>query len=217
MFEHRPIRSCGHCQLGRAALPAGCPFRACHHPAGTVLHHQGEKAQQLLFVRSGLVLVSSVSGSGEEVRCAIRGPQSLIGLERVMEEPTDYSVCTLTEASICAIDFDGFNGWVGSLNSPIGVVLQMSLREMSERAMERQQIKGSATERLARFLVQHAEHSNDQLDVPLNVLARVLGMRAETLSRSVSELKLAGALGRTRGITVHDSKVLQRFASGSAL
>lgn len=180
-----------------------------------MLLHQGETPEHLLFVRDGLVLVSSVSGSGEELRCAIRGPQSLIGLERVAGQPADYSVCTLTDASICAIDFAGFHAWVGTLNSPIGVVLQMTLREMSERAVERQQIKGGATERLARFLLQHTEHMSKQLDIPLNVLARVLGMRAETLSRSISELKLAGALGRTRGISVRDSKLLQRFVSGS--
>jgi CRP-like cAMP-binding protein len=139
----------------------------------------------------------------------------LIGLERVAQEPTDYSVCTLTNASICSIDIAGFHGWVGSLNSPLGVVLQMTLHEMSERAMERQQMSGGATERLARFLLQQTEQAPTRLDIPLNVLARVLGMRAETLSRSVSELKLAGALARTRGILVQDASALQRFVPGN--
>jgi CRP-like cAMP-binding protein len=213
MFDHG-IQSCGHCRLGRSALPDACPFRGCQVAAGTVLHHQGDKPRDLWFVRSGLVVVSSVSGSGEELRCAIRGPQSLIGLERVADQPADYSVCTLTHASICFIDVAGFSSWVGSLNSPIGVVLQMTLREMGERAVERQQLTGGATERLARFLLQHSVDAAQPLDVPLNVLARVLGMRAETLSRSVSELKLAGALARSRGITVRDSSALQRFVSG---
>ena len=215
MSEPTGIKSCAHCDLGRSALPHSCPFDG-QIPAGTVLHHQGERPKQVWFVKAGLVLVSSVSGSGEEVRCAIRGPQALLGLESMAEQPADYTVCTLTRASICAMDVDGFRNWVGNLSSPLGAVLQMALREMSERGVERQQLTGGATERLARFLLQHTEMNGPgsaSLDVPLNVLARVLGMRAETLSRSISELKLAGALARTRHITVDDVGVLQRFVS----
>jgi CRP-like cAMP-binding protein len=75
-------------------------------------------------------------------------------------------------------------------------------------------MEGTAVRRLAAFLLQmRTSASRDQTpSIPLAVLAEVLGMRPETLSRALSELRAEGALAPGRKIRVLDEATLRLFA-----
>jgi CRP-like cAMP-binding protein len=82
------------------------------------------------------------------------------------------------------------------------------------RAGERHAIEGTAVRRVARFLDEAigTQSSGESLRIPLAVLANVLGMRPETMSRALAELRAAGALGDGRSVHVVDREKLRLAA-----
>lgn len=199
MRQLAPIEGCSDCTLGRANP---CPFHETRLAAGSVLIAQGEKPDRVWLLRRGTVLVSTVSGTGEETQCALRGPGSLIGLEALRDDAAGYQAWTLSDAVVCGLSSERFRSWVGPRDNPLGVVLDLALDEVAERGEERIALAGRTVERVARFLV--ARRRLEKRDRPLRIqhqlLARMLGMRAETLSRALGKLRDAGAI--TDGIDV---------------
>jgi CRP-like cAMP-binding protein len=208
---------CEGCVLGRASGPAGCPFGRVRRPAGTLLVAQGERPGAVWYVREGTTLLSASSAGGEETLCALRGAGSLIGLEMLAGGESAHDAWTLSPARLCWLDAEGFREWIGPRDSPLGAVLELALGEAAERRRERIALAGRSVTRLARFLVER--HAMEGVDTPLDVehrvLARMLGMRPETLSRALARLRSAGALG-PHGLVVADHKRLEEIAGEEA-
>ena len=156
----------------------------------------------------------AVGPGGDETVCGFRGPGSLLGLELLDNVPADYQAWALTPSIVCALSAPAFAQWIGTLDSPMGAVLRLALREASRRREERVALAGRTVERLARFLLERRRI--DGRDVPLEVqhqvLARMLGMRAETLSRAIAALRRKGVLSRGRELTVADPVRLAEVA-----
>ncbi len=68
--------------------------------------------------------------------------------------------------------------------------------------------------RVARFLMQHCQTDGnaEPLRTPHRVLAGMLGMRPETLSRALSELRSSGALARGRALKVSSHERLRELS-----
>ncbi len=205
---------CKSCPLGLASAPGQCPFEESVKPPGTVLLRQGERPEAAWYVRSGQVLISVSSGNGSG-SCAVRGAGALLGLEALLGEPSGCEAHALSDVVLCALDIDDFRAWIGPLVSPQGTVLTLALREAARQTEERIALEGSATQRVARFLLgRHVAGAGDSaLEIQKQLLARVLGMRPETLSRALAELRERGVLGRGRRVTVVDPEGLERVAS----
>jgi CRP/FNR family cyclic AMP-dependent transcriptional regulator len=213
MRQLPPIESCAECGMTRAGT---CPFHETRLAAGSVLVAQGEKPERVWLIRRGTVIVTSVSGTGEETQCSLRGPGSVIGLEAVRDEASSYQAWTLSDATLCGLAAERFRSWTGPRNNPIGVVLDYALDELAERGEERIALAGRTIERVARFLV--ARRRMEKRDRPLRVqhqlLARMLGMRAETLSRCLRQLVDAGVIESGRHVAVKDPDRLGQVARG---
>jgi CRP-like cAMP-binding protein len=214
MTSRLPLR-CQACGLVLRSGIDACPFRDTRRGAGTILIHQGVKPSNVLYLRRGHVVLSSTAESGTEVSCAVRGPDTLLGLEAVLDLPMPYQVWALTDVVLCTLDTHAFRDWLGSEKSPIRATLLFSVAESARRVGERQALQGTAVRRVARFLLQHAEASNDgePLHTPHRVLAGILGMRPETLSRALAALRDSGALAVGRTVRVA-SKERLRAAAG---
>lgn len=214
MSTSLPLR-CQTCGLVNRASVTECPFHDARRTAGTILIHEGTKPTSIIYLRRGQVVLSSTSASGAEVSCAVRGPDTMIGLEALLDQPMPYQVWALTDVAVCMLDTDGFRNWLGSLASPLGAALNFSLQEAARRVGERQALQGTALKRVARFLLQHAEASpeGEFLRTPHRVLAGILGMRSETLSRAFAELRDAGALSPGRNIRIKSLPRLRELAS----
>ncbi|MCA9592728.1 MAG: Crp/Fnr family transcriptional regulator [Myxococcales bacterium] len=180
-------------------------------PAGAILIQQDEKPRAVLYVRRGQVAIGSASESGAESSFAVRGPDTLLGLEVLIDERAPYQVTALTDVVFCALEPSAFLGWVGQLDSPMGAVLELAVAEAGRRVQERHGLQGTAVRRVARFLLKQVESGT--LSTPQNVVATVLGMRPETLSRALAKLRTAGALAPGRTVRVTDSSVLDKFAN----
>lgn len=208
---------CKSCPLGMASAPGLCPFKETVNPPGTVLLRQGERPESAWYVRSGQVLISVTGGNGAG-SCSVRGAGALLGLEALLGEPSGCEAHALSEVVLCALDADDFREWIGPLVSPQGTVLTLALREAARQTDERIALEGSATQRVARFLLgrHNAGAGDSALEIQKQLLARVLGMRPETLSRALAELRERGVLARGRRVTVVDPAGLERVASAEA-
>jgi CRP-like cAMP-binding protein len=201
---------CVACRLGRAAR-GRCPFEETTIPAGTALYHQGDVPQAVWAVRRGQVLLSSLSADGEETWCALRGADALVGLEALAERPATHEAWALSEVTVCRIDAWAFRAWVGGDDTPAGAVLALTLEESERRERERGALTGRALERVARLLAAGADPHIEQ-----RLLARLLGMRAETFSRALARLRAVGAIGEGPSLRVRDAAALARAVAEDA-
>jgi len=205
------------CQSCRLAPPDGsraCPFKHGIKSAGETLVEQGDVPANVVYLRRGQVVLTASTASGRDLSCAVRGPNTMLGLEGLLEQRMPYEIRALSDVALCSVDTDSFKAWVGPLDSPVGTVLRLSLDEAMRRAGERHAIEGTAVRRVARFLDEAigTQRSGEPLPIPLAVLANVLGMRPETMSRALAELRAAGALGDGRSVHVVDREKLRLAA-----
>jgi CRP-like cAMP-binding protein len=205
----QPLR-CQTCTLRLRASNAVCPFTTGRGAAGTTLLRRDRVPESVVYLRRGHVALSS-SSERAELLCAVRGAGALLGLEAVVSRRLPYDVHTIDDATFCTVNVEAFKAWLGPLDSPLGSALLFALDETMRRTGERHRIDGSATRRVARLLSDEEEGAMPS-DVPHAVLARVLGMRPETLSRALADLRRCGALAPGRKICVVDRDALSRAA-----
>ena len=170
------------------------------------------------YVRQGWVAVSSTEASGAELSCSVRGPGSMLGLEALVGATFPFELWTLSRVVLCKLPAEGFQTWLGWRNLRADTVLGCAVEELAQRSTDRQEICGTATTRVARFLMRMSagqQTAPTRLPIPARVIARVLSMRAETLSRSLTQLRKAGALVSGRAIIIADRERLARFAANN--
>jgi CRP-like cAMP-binding protein len=205
-----PLR-CQSCALVAPGKVSTCAFQHHRASAGETLLEPDEHPRRIVYLRRGhAVLSGSTRGSGASFP-AVRGPNSLLGLESIASEAVPYTARALTDVAVCTMDADSFRASLGPLESVLGTTLLFALGESAKRAADRLAVEGTALQRVARFVLQTAS-SGEADAVPQRVLARVLGMRAETLSRVLAELRHSGALCAGRKIQIRDPERLRALA-----
>ena len=209
-----PSSACHTCILGSASQPIHCPFREIKRAEQTVLIEQDELPEKVWFVKNGLVALSSTDAAGNELGCSVRGPGSLLGLELLMGATSPYRAITLTESVLCGIDGSALLSWAGDLDNPPGALMRLAVGEASRRTAEQIALGGSATARVARYLLQRCRvlPHDQRLIVSQRVLARMLAMTPETLSRTLARLRDNGAISGTRPVKVSDIEKLRELA-----
>ncbi len=105
------------------------------------------------------------------------------------------------------------SAWVGPDRSPARAVLDLLL---SEGRMQRDEVnyrQGDCLSRVARFALAHARFLADRPNaVRKQMVARLLGMRPETLSRCLTRLERDGVVDASRGVRVLDARRLATIA-----
>jgi CRP-like cAMP-binding protein len=191
-------------------------MRAGQYEAGATLAHEGQVPAQIVYLRRGQVVLSGAGAAGRNRSCAVRGAGTMLGLDAVLGRTLPYDVRALTDVAVCTAETAAFGRWLGPLDSPLGVAFCLSVGEAARRASERHALEGTALRRVARFLLQTTDGDlSPSPDIPRSVLANVLGLRAETLSRALASLRESGALGPGRRICVVDRDSLARSADES--
>jgi len=212
MLSTSPVSDCTTCSLGVAAS-GRCRFTPSMREAGTTLCAQGERPRTVYFVKEGFVALSAVSPRGSELVLTLRGPTSLLCTEALNGEPSPFEVRALSRVKLCGISGDAMTQWIGPDRSPARVVLDLLL---SEHRMQRDEVnfrQGDCLSRVARFALAHAKFLADRPNaVRKQVVARLLGMRPETLSRCLTKLERDGVLDASRGVKVLDPRRLAAIA-----
>ncbi|GEJ59167.1 Crp/Fnr family transcriptional regulator [Anaeromyxobacter diazotrophicus] len=216
MLSTAPVNDCNVCSLGVASA-GRCRFTPTAREAGATLCAQGERPRTVYFVKEGFVSLSAVSPRGSEVLLTLRGPASLLCTESLRGDPSPYEVRALSRVKLCGIAGDQMSSWVGPDRSPARAVLDLLLTEGKLQRDEVNYRQGDCLSRVARFALAHARFLADRPNaVRKQVVARLLGMRPETLSRCLTRLERDGVVDASRGVRVLDPRRLAAIATEDA-
>jgi CRP/FNR family cyclic AMP-dependent transcriptional regulator len=212
MITTAPVTDCNACSLG-VASQGRCRFTPSTRESGATLCAQGERPRTVYFIKEGFVALSAVSPKGSELVLTLRGPTSLLCTEALSSEPSPYEVRALSRVKLCGISGDAMSQWIGPDRSPARVVLDLLLAESKMQRDEVNFRQGDCLSRVARFALAHAKFLADRPNaVRKQVVARLLGMRPETLSRCLTKLEKDGVLDASRGVKVVDPRRLAAIA-----
>jgi CRP-like cAMP-binding protein len=211
-----PVNDCNACTLGLASQ-GRCRFTPTTREAGATLCAQGERPRTTYFIKEGFVSLSAVSPRGAEVLLTLRGPTALLCTEAMRGDPSPYEVKTLSRVKLCGIAGDQMSAWVGPDRSPARAVLDLLLTEGKLQRDEVNYRQGDCLARVARFALANARFLADRPNaIRKQVVARLLGMRPETLSRCLTRLEQDGVLDASRGVRVLDPRRLASIAMEDA-
>lgn len=216
MLSTAPVNDCNACTLGMASS-GRCRFTPTAREAGATLCAQGERPRTVYFVKEGFVSLSAVSPRGSEVLLTLRGPTSLLCTESLRGDASPYEVRALSRVKLCGIAGDQMSSWIGPERSPARAVLELLLSEGKLQRDEVNYRQGDCLSRVARFALAHARFLADRPNaVRKQVVARLLGMRPETLSRCLTRLERDGVVDASRGVRVLDPRRLAAIATEDA-
>jgi CRP-like cAMP-binding protein len=199
------------------ALPGDAQVREVVRGAGTVLATQGQRLHEVLIVREGTVLVTCFTADGDEVWSSVRGPDTIIGAELLRHGRCELDVVALTEVRLLRIAPDDFRAWIGPAHSPAAAIVELLLQEISALGRDKAMTVGTAVARIARFLRERhrMESAGRPFDIEQRILARVLQIRPETLSRTLTRLRQDGILAPGLRLSVLDAHRLSRLADAT--
>jgi CRP-like cAMP-binding protein len=222
-MEHRldegEETECRRCRVGIASGVAErrqCPFVPRNRAAGAVLHVAGEAVERVAFVKCGAVLVmrSVDEDQVEGTPWAIRRAGSFLGLEGLVGTHHLDSARVLTDVTLCSATLDAVQAWLDTRRTAARVVLDSVLRSGGLERPLRGNADGTAPRRAASWLVKNAD-SQFAGALSRQVMAGLLGMRPETLSRALRTLAERGAIRHGRAsIEILDRARLRAIASG---
>lgn len=217
ILDETEVTECRRCPVGIASSVAErgwCPFVPRKRAAGSVLHVAGDTVDRVWFVKSGAVLVTrSVDEErAEGLPWAIRRGGSFLGLEGLVGTHHLDSARALTEVTLCGATLDAVEAWLETRRTAARILLDSVLRSESRERPLRGNADGTATQRAASWLLENGARPSPAT-VSRRVLAGLLGMRPETLSRALRSLGASGAIrhGR-RSLEVLDRARLRSVA-----
>jgi CRP/FNR family transcriptional regulator len=185
--------------------------------AGACLFVAGEPAERIMFVKRGAVTLSREAGSGrgEGVTWTVRRPGSLLGAEALVRETYLDSARAVTDVVVCTASREEIDAWMRSRDGASRAFLECVLLAQCEDAPRRAGSEGSAQQRVASWILE--ESRGERPGLPRNVVAALLGMLPETLSRALAALSARGVITVTRRtVDVRDAEALEAVASGHA-
>lgn len=209
-----PIVSCSTCPCGRAAgvrFGGRCPLVDRRRLRGETICLEGEPAHSIWFVKRGAVLLSRAGTDGVERPRTVRGPGAFVGLEAlVLGCYADTARCT-EPSVLCGASRETFESWIGPAGTPARMALEQTLLATCGEVPRAASSDGSSTQRVARWIADSETHAH--AEIPRQVLASMLGMVPETLSRALARLRDAGAIALTRrSVSIRDRQRLEELA-----
>jgi CRP-like cAMP-binding protein len=219
-----PVHECGDCPLNSGGR---CPFVNRRIPAGTTLWSQGDVPREVVFVKDGLVSLTSNDATGHEVLSAVRGPRALLGFEALRNQPARGAVDALTDVQVCSAEPTTVRHWVGLAEGQVAppsrdvsasatTLLNLALDELDRTTRDIDLRSGPALSRVARFLLASSKLIDAGRQAPFSKqhVAQLLGIRAETMSRCLKKLQTAGLIESGRTVKIRDSEHLSEVARG---
>ncbi|MBE7447763.1 MAG: Crp/Fnr family transcriptional regulator [Kofleriaceae bacterium] len=208
------ITSCSSCPCGQAAgvrWGGRCPLVDRKRRRDETLALEGQPIETVWFVKRGTVVLSRSGPDGIERPRLVRGPGTFLGLEVLVRSTYADTMRTTEPTIVCGISRDSLDAWLGPKGSPARMALEQTLVATADDRPRAAGADGTALKRVARWILDDAAAS---CRVPRHVVAALLGMVPETLSRSLAQLHDDGLIAVTRrSITVTDRPRLEELGS----
>lgn len=193
-------------------VPSGAPLRRVAREAGSVLMRHGAPVEDIWCVCAGRVKLSVVDATGAERAYGMRGPGSVLGLEALLGLPALFDAHVEVDAEFGTASPARFERWIVKDPALVEHAMKHVLAETVRFAAERKLLDGTAESRLARFLLEREENRFlvAWSDAPRHDVAGLLGMRPETLSRTIRVFEREGIIDSE--MRVADRTALRRVA-----
>jgi len=191
-------------------------------PADVVLAEQNEVPDFLYGVVTGRVAATASYRSGCGTICVSVAGDCISTSAVVLDVPLLSSLRTVDESRVLMIPASLVRELVASDHVFAGAMVQrLALGARSVvRQLHNQKLRTS-TERLANWVLRMADEASDEQELPLpyqkRLLASLLGMTPENLSRTIAGLEPHGVVFRGRTIHVRDLNALKRMACPTPL
>jgi CRP-like cAMP-binding protein len=198
--------ACVRCGVAHVSH-ATCPFAIKQRERGDVLYTEGGRADRVWLLKQGVVVLSrSAHADGAAVAWTVRRPTCFLALEAIVE-PTYRD--TATCASSVLVGSTSRETMDALLDANARVVLEQVI---ATSAGDARVWTGSAVARVASWLLDAGGPGLTD-GVPRHMIAELLGMQPETLSRALVQLAQAGAIEPSRReIKIVDRDRLARLA-----
>jgi CRP-like cAMP-binding protein len=211
--------ACAGCAIGSlASIGDGrCPMVERQRSAGACLYIAGEPAERVLFVKRGAITLAREvdHGRSESLTWTVRRPGTVLGAEALVRPTYLDSARAVTDVVVCVASRDEVSTWMRAHDGAARVLLECVLLTQCADAPRRAGSDGSAQQRVAAWLLEQAREPQSSL--PRQVVAALLGMLPETLSRALAALAARGLVEVTRkSVRVLDEGALEAIASGAA-
>ena len=186
------------CLDSHPALP---PAR--HVPPGTLLIEQGQTAQSVHLVRTGLLKLVHMSACGREIAVGLRSEGWYGGsTSALLNIPSVYSVRTVTACTVARIPVGDFSRYLRQSPEMLGHFLEaLCLEVASQASLQVEVMSSSAEDRLDHFMRERTTiHPSRRTLDPLPSLkqmelAQLLSITPEHLSRLMHKKRDASLRG----------------------
>lgn len=178
---------------------------------GDTLYIEGDAVHHVWFVKQGTVVLSRKRSDerGDRVR-TVRFAGGFIGIEALVSPVYIDTARVASGGILCQATMEGFEQWLGAKDAPARTALEASVRAMVADLPPRAAADGSAEQRVAEWLTHESQNT---LQLPRRIIADLLGMRPETLSRALASLAARGAIAVTRtDLRIVDEQALETIA-----
>jgi CRP-like cAMP-binding protein len=167
---------------------------------GQTLLHEGQLADRVLVLRSGIVKVTAATAAGREVVLAFRGPGELIGdLAALDGEPRSATICAVEPVDALVLPPAAFRGFLEARPAAAFALLAMLARRLRDADAKRIEFAGSTTiERVAARLLEFSDRfgladaaGGVRIALPLSQeeLAGATGASIESVGRALQTMR----------------------------
>jgi len=193
-----------------------------HHQAGETIVFEGDEAQCVYSLTSGLLRLSKLLPDGRRQIAGFLFPGDFLGI--TLEEDHAFTAEAIAPSTLCKFPRRHFEAFMADHPALERRLYAVAAHEL---AAARQQLvllgRKTATERLASFLLMldgrcHAARGGDAIELPMSRadMADYLGLRIETVSREFSTLRASRViqLVTRQSFRILDRERLEQLADG---
>jgi CRP/FNR family transcriptional regulator len=199
---------CLSCGIRQSALFSDIPedqFADFHRqvddlefPKDAAIFHQGESAEYVYTLRTGLLKIVLLAPNGEERILRVIQPGALAGLDALTTGRYGHTAVALGPVKVCRLPIN----LVKTLDAKLPVLHKRLMDKWSEALHDAETWfaelnSGTAEQRLARLLIKLSQHDNGVTTALLfrrEDMGSMLGVTLETISRRLSALRKEGVL-----------------------
>lgn len=175
-----------------------------------VLYYEGDLAQGIYLILTGRIKALKISDDGRELVTAMYGPDEYLGIHALLlDESYNETTEAIEDTSLCLLPkelvHELLNKYV-DVGQKFIKILSNNLREKEDQLL--QLAYHSVRKRMAAVLLRLAKQQNLETDAAFSIrisredLAALAGMATETVSRTLSDFKDEGLIGK-QGSLIH--------------
>ncbi len=175
------------------------PFDDRRYPVGTPLFRQGDEANGIYAIRTGMIKLNRINADGTQRIVRVLRPGNTVGLEAMLHRQYEHDAIALTPVVACRIPLDvmaRLDRESPTLHRKVLEQWHAALSDADEWFAEL--ANGSARVRMARLLLKMRDTTNPDNSVlfTLEDVGSMLGMTVETASRIINAFLREGKIRR---------------------